>query len=135
MLTRLCGRIKTMENYNLKQYAHIGDAVWELFVREECIKKTGDLKKLHNFTVSFVNAIFQADLMSFLDNHLTEEEKELARRGRNLKMTVNKKSNPKIHSLATSFEVLIGYFYLENKTRLEEIFEIIKKSLNDLKNN
>ncbi len=56
---------------------------------------------------------------------LTNEEQEIQRRGRNLKITVNKRSNPKVHSLATSFEVIIGYLYLNNKERLNEIFDVL----------
>ena len=52
-----------------------------------------------------------------------------------MKMTINKKSNPKIHSLATSFEVLIGYLYLtEQDERLEEIFSYDEEKFkNELK--
>lgn len=123
-----------MENYNLKHFAHIGDAVWELFARELVIKKTTSQKLMHNMTVSLVNANFQANAVLFLENHLNDEEKEILRRGRNLKITINKRNNPKIHCQATAFEVLLGYFYLNDKKRLEEIFEIIKKNLIDTQN-
>lgn len=118
-----------MKEHNLKQFAHIGDAVWELFVREFCIDYAFDTKKLHNLTVKYVNAQFQADKLLALENILDDNEKELLRRGRNLKITINKKSNPAIHRAATAFEVLFGYWYLLDKKRLEEIFEIIKKRL------
>ena len=57
----------------------------------------------------------------------TEEEKELVRRGRNLPLTIAKRHNPKVHTSATAFEVLIGYLYINDKKRLEDIFEIISK--------
>ena len=44
-------------------------------------------------------------------------------------MTINKKSNPRIHSLATSFEGLIGYLYLEKQERLQEILDLIEKEI------
>ena len=110
-------------NTNLKHCAHIGDAVWELFVREHAIKHGSNQKQLHNLTVKFVNAPFQAELMMELEPHLTEEELEIARRARNLPLNVNKKSNPQIHAAATSFETLIGYFYFNNKSRLNEVLE------------
>lgn len=115
--------------YNLKHYAHIGDAVWELFVREFVIEKTTNQKQMHNLTTKFVNAGFQAEMMKKLEPFLREEEVEIARRARNLPLTINKKSNPQIHCSATSFETIIGYFYLNNKVRLSEILKILKKEL------
>lgn len=87
---------------------------------------------MHKLSTKYVNAKAQADILELIIDKLNEEELEIQKRGRNLKITINKKNNPKIHSLATSFEVLIGYFYLNNKQRLEEIFEIIKPHLEEL---
>lgn len=120
-----------MTSYNIKQCAYIGDAVWELFIRECCVKKIYTQKAMHNFSVKYANANFQAHLLNEIMQFLTDEEKEIVRRGRNLKISINKKNNPQIHSLATAFEVLTGHFYLNDKVRLFEFFEIIKKYLND----
>ena len=117
-------------NYNLKHYAYIGDCVWELFVREIIITKTQKQDLMHKMSTKFVNAQAQADILEKIMDELSEQELEIQKRGRNLKITINKKSNPKIHALATSFEVLIGYWYLNDKARLNEIFEKIKISLN-----
>jgi len=114
-------------NFNLKHYAYIGDCVWELFIREIIIQKTQKQDVMHKLTTKYVNAQAQADFLEKIIENLDEEELEIQRRGRNLKITINKKSNPKIHALATSFEVLIGYWYLNNKERLNEIFNILKK--------
>lgn len=113
-----------MEKYNLKHYAHIGDAVWELFIREYIINYANTQKTLHNLTVKYVNAEFQSYILSVLE--LNEDEKELIKRGRNLTLSIGKKNNQQIHRLATAFEVLIGYLYLNNKSRLDELFEFIK---------
>ena len=114
-----------MEKYNLKQYAHLGDAVWELFVREYIIKIAKTQKALHLETVKYVNANFQAQIIENLI--LTEEESKLIKRGRNLPLTDNKKNNQQVHRLATAFEVLIGYLYINNRERLNELFEFITK--------
>lgn len=116
-----------MEKYNLKHFAHLGDAVYEVFIRLYVIDLTKNQKDMHNLTIKYVNAPFQANLINILDENLTEDEKELIKRGRNLPLTIAKKHNPKIHRLATAFEVLIGYLYINNKDRLNTIFEIIKK--------
>lgn len=116
-------------NYNLKHYSYIGDCVWELFVREHIIKKAQNLNDMHKLSVKYVCAEFQADMINKIVDKLTPDELDVQHRSRNLKMTINKKSNPKIHSLATSFEGVIGYLYLENKNRLEELFNIIEKEM------
>lgn len=117
-------------NYNLKHYAYIGDCVWELFVREIIITKTQKQDLMHKMSTKYVNAQAQANILEIIFENLNKEELEIQKRGRNLKITINKKSNPKIHALATSFEVLIGYWYLNNKNRLNGIFEIIKPHIN-----
>ena len=116
-------------NYNLKHYAYIGDCVFELFIRKNIIKKTQKQDLMHKLSTKFVNAQAQADILENIIDFLSPEELEIQKRGRNLKITINKKSNPKIHALATSFEVLIGYWYLNDKQRLEEIFNIIQKNI------
>ena len=113
-------------NDNLKHCAHIGDAVWELFVREIVIGYSQSQKELHKLSVKFVNASAQARFMREIEPHLTAEELEFARRARNLPLGVSKKSDPAVHSTATAFEALIGYFYLNDKGRLQEITGMLK---------
>ncbi len=116
-----------MVQYNLKHYAHIGDAVFELFIREIVIKTAQTQKAIHQNTIKFVNAEFQSSLIALVEPYLEEKEKELLKRGRNLPLTVSKKHNQNVHRNATALEVLIGYFYLNDKKRLNQIFEIIKE--------
>lgn len=110
----------------LRNYAHIGDAVWEIFVREYTIFKTSNTKLLHKITTDRVKASFQMDMLNLITPSLTEEETDLARRARNLPIPVARRSIQHDYRLATAFEVLIGYWYLHNKERLEEIYKIIK---------
>jgi len=108
-----------METLALRNYAHIGDAVWEIFVREYVIYRTSNSKMLHKMTTDRVNAGFQADMLHFISEDLTEEEHELARRARNLPIPVGRRPIQHIYRQSTEFEVLIGYWYLEDKERLE----------------
>lgn len=119
-------------NFNLKHYAYIGDVVFELFIRELVIQKTTSQKLMHQLSTKFVCASAQADIINIIMPYLSEDEIEIQKRGRNLKITINKRNNPKVHALATSFETLIGYLYLNKKERLAEIFDIIKKELKEL---
>ena len=120
--------------FNLKHYSYIGDCVWELFIREHVVNKVQNLCDMHKLTTKFVRAEFQADLINKIIDKLTPDELDIQHRSRNLKMTINKKSNPALHSLATSFEALIGYLYLENKQRLCEIFNLIEEEIKAIDN-
>lgn len=114
---------------NLRSYAHIGDAVWELFVREIVIFRTTKASELHKMSVRYVNADFQTHLLENLQEFLNDEEKDLTRRARNLPTTVKRRSDQSNHRYATAFEVLIGYLYINNKERLKKIFDVLNKML------
>lgn len=118
-----------MEEMNLRNYAYLGDAVWELFIREITVLKTNNAKDLHKITTDFVKAKYQHGLLMQIQDQLTTDEQELARRGRNLPVPVARKSNQAEYRMATAFEVLIGWWYKNDKSRLEEIEKIIAKTL------
>lgn len=109
----------------VRSYAYIGDAVYELFVREKTILLTENAKKLHRATSSVVNAEFHAELLEIVYDFLNEDEKEIARRARNLSVTTAKRTNQAAHRLSTAFEALIGYLYLKDKRRLQELYNHI----------
>ena len=111
----------------LKNYAHIGDAIWEVFVREYVIFKTSNSKLMHKLTTERVNAHFQKSMLDNLIPLLSENELELVRRARNLPIPVARKSIQADYRLATAFEVLFGYWYINDKSRLNEIYEIISQ--------
>jgi ribonuclease-3 family protein len=114
------------EELALRNYAHIGDSVWELFVRNYVIYKTSNSKLLHKMTTERVNAIFQKDLLLLLTPNLSDDEKELARRARNLPIPIGRRSIQSDYRQATAFEVLIGYWYLHDFQRLDNIYSQIK---------
>ncbi len=113
------------EELALRNYAHIGDSVWEVFVRTYTIYKTSNSKLLHKITTDRVNAVFQKELLNILMPELTEEEQELARRARNIPIPVGRRNIQADYRQATAFEVLIGYWYLHDKERLENIYKKI----------
>ena len=107
-----------MEEMNLRNYAYIGDAVWELFIREKTVHMTENAKLLHKITTDKVKASYQAELLHNME--LTEEEQEIARRARNLPIPVGRRSNQAEYRQATAFETLIGWWYYEDKERLNK---------------
>lgn len=112
-----------MEEMHLRNYAYIGDAVWELFIRDKTIKLTENSKELHIMTTEKVKMGFQSELLHFLEELLTDEEHEIARRGRNLSIPVGRRQNQSEYRQATAFETLIGWWYLNDKSRLEEVLK------------
>jgi len=123
-----------MVDLNIKCYAHLGDAVYELFVREKIIFLTSKLSTLHKINTAYVCASFQCEVLSFLDKYLTDEEKDFVRRGKNIPSN-SRKQNQSLHRVSTGFEVLIGYLYLNDKERLSEIFNMISNYIESLDNN
>ncbi len=113
-----------INNLNPLTWAYIGDAVYELYIREKLIETT-NLKphKLHIEAVKKVKAEAQANILQNIEEKLREEEKEIVRRTRNTKNHhLPKNSNVKEYMYATAFEGLIGYLYLTGKEeRLKEI--------------
>lgn len=113
----------TEEKFELKNYAHIGDAVWEVFVRDYVIRKTSNSKQLHKLTTDRVNATFQKDMLELISDCLTDEEHELVRRARNLSIPVGRRGIQHDYRLATAFEVLIGFWYIHDKDRLNLFYD------------
>lgn len=118
-----------MNEIGLRHLAYIGDAVWELFVRERTVTMTANSSKLHKITTEKVNCFFQAKLLDKLNDILTEEEHEIARRGRNLPIPSARKSNQGEYRLATAFETLIGWWYMHNKNRLNDVLQKLEKEV------
>lgn len=118
-----------MEDINLRNYAYLGDAVWELFIREKTIHVTNNSKKLHQITTNMVKTHFQSELLHFLEENLTEQEQELTRRARNLPIPVGRRNIQAEYRHATAFEALIGWWYTHDKLRLEQIYLQIENQL------
>ena len=105
-------------------WAYIGDAVYELFIRNKLINET-NLKphKLHIEAIKYVKAKSQAEKLEEIYEILTVEEKEIVRRGRNTQNHhLPKHSNVQEYMYSTAFEALIGYLYLtKQNSRLNEL--------------
>lgn len=114
------------ESLNSLSLAYIGDAIYEVYVREHVLcSGRAKPKQLHNHTVQYVSANAQSAVLHdwLATDVLTEDEIAVVKRGRNAKS----KSTPKNMSIAdyrhaTAFEALIGFHYLSNnKQRLDTL--------------
>lgn len=122
-----------MEEMHIRNYAYLGDAVWELYIREQTVLVTEHSKELHKLTTERVKASNQAMLLRGLEEILTDTEREIARRARNLPVPVARRSNQSEYRQATAFEALIGWWYKVDKRRLEEIFmKLVEFELNKI---
>ena len=111
-------------------WAYVGDNVYELFIRTELVNNSKmNPHKLHVESIKYVKAQAQAEILEELQEFLTDEEKDIVRRGRNAENHhLPKNANVADYSHATAFEALIGYLYLTKQDkRLKEIFGKIKE--------
>lgn len=107
-------------------WAYMGDAVYEKFIREYVIRQ-GLCKNglLHKKSIKYVSAKGQSQILKEIEDFLTDEEKDIVRRGRNSNPHSTAKNADIIeYKYATGFEALIGWLYLnEKEERLEEILK------------
>ena len=119
------------KEYNINYYknalslAYLGDSVFTLMVRNHLIK-TFDVKPnaLNKKANAVVCARTQAEIMKDLKKSLTDDEMDIVLRARN-SHTNNKAKNSTFeeYSLATQFESLVGYWYLNDQTdKLNDMF-------------
>ncbi len=125
-------RFKNVSNYaeglGPQQLAWLGDAVWELHQRLRHCHQRGRLVDLHMSVVSMVEAAAQAEALSKLEPYLSTNEKDLVRRGRNKAGRGPRKGEAAIYGKATGFETMIGWLFLNNPTRLSELFDQLDNS-------
>lgn len=104
--------------------AHIGDAYFHLFVRTRLLEITRNITRLHDLSAKIVSATAQAKIYRELETFLTDDERNIFRRGRNAKSHAPRKATVAEYHASTGFEALLGELYLrQNFTRLNEICE------------
>lgn len=111
--------------------AYLGDAVWELHVRRSLLEgEPSRLDDVHRRAVGAVQAAAQAAALHRIEPHLTEEEKEIARRGRNAKNSAPRRVDPLEYRYSTAFECLLGYLYYTGQVeRLQEVLRLADEAL------
>ena len=114
----------------VSKLAFLGDAVYELIVREQLVEGAQvSFDKLNDLKQELVKASAQAEAVLKIMPLLTEKEEQIYRHGRNAKH----KNAPKNASLgeyakATGFEALLGYLWLSGqKSRIMELVAAIRE--------
>ena len=123
-----------MKEVDIKEYspltlAYIGDCIYDLIIKSLVIRQ---VQKLHQKTSSYVQASAQSKMMRTMQEHLTEEEHAVYKRGRNAK-SVSPAKNQSItdYRRATGFEALLGYLCL--KKEWKRMLELVKIGLDSIK--
>lgn len=123
-----------IKKINTTGLAYIGDAVYEVYVREGLLKENvSNIDAIHKMATKFVRAESQALVVKTIFDNLTEQEQALVKRARNHKISSKpKNADPVTYKLATAFEALVGYLYLtDDKDRLSEILSVAVKIIRD----
>ena len=121
-----------VHTYSPLSLAYIGDCVYDLIVKSIVLNKGNrQVQKYHEETSRYVQASAQSLMMRAIQEHLTEEEHAVYRRGRNTR-SVSAAKNQSItdYRRATGFEALMGYLYLQKEW--QRMIDLVKIGLDSL---
>ena len=118
------------QNINVLALAYLGDAIYEIYIREYLLNKNIiKVKELQEEAIKYVSAKSQSEFLKKIieNNFLNEEEIALIKRARNHKShKAPKGTNIITYKNSTGLEALIGYLHLNKKrNRIEEIMKYI----------
>ena len=112
--------------------AFVGDSVYDLLVRQHLVSLANrPVKELNQRKVTLVNCKSQADAVKVIIDSLSEDELDVYKRGRNVKVnSASKHSSLADYHAATGLEALFGYLYLSSNTeRIKELFTLILENV------
>ena len=119
--------VRDTRELNPLQMAYVGDTVHDLYVRSMLVSRGMTVGRMHKQAVRMVSAFAQARMLEAIEKDLTEEEADVARRGRNsqAKHAAPKHADPADYAHATGLEALWGWLYLSGRTqRLDELVKL-----------
>ena len=120
---------KDIRTYSPLTLAYIGDAVYDLVVRSVLVNRGNTaVNNLHKRASAIVKAPAQAAIAASIMEDLTDEEKDIYRRGRNSKPHTKAKNASTMEYLeATGLEAVVGFLYL--KGEMDRALNLIKLGL------
>ncbi|MGB0561713.1 MAG: Mini-ribonuclease 3 [Spirulinaceae cyanobacterium] len=105
--------------------AYLGDSVYELYMRLTHLFPPQRIRDYHQQVVQQVRAEQQAQYLNCWQPHLTPQEQDWVRRGRNATTRRPSRLDAQIYQQASGFETLVGYLYLRDRARLQELFSYL----------
>ena len=127
--------VRDTRELNPLQMAYVGDTVHDLYVRSMLLSRGMTVGKMHRQAVRMVSAGAQARMLERIEPDLTENEADVARRGRNsqAKHAAPKNADPADYAHATALEALWGYLYLSGQNqRLDELMKLALSRTEDV---
>ncbi|CAB4272409.1 unnamed protein product [Prunus armeniaca] len=112
---------------NAASLAYIGDCIYELYVRRHFLFPPLSIEEYNDRVMAVVRCEAQDALLQKLlsDNFLSDEERSVLKWGKNIgsaaKTRTKKRAGVAVYNRASSLETLVGYLYLTNMERLEEV--------------
>ena len=121
--------LKTLSPLTL---AFVGDCIYDLILRTVIVERhNASPNQLHREKSRLARASAQAEMAEVLQEHLTQEELAVYRRGRNAKShTTAKNASVLDYRKATELEALYGWLYLSGQE--ERLLQLIRLSLDRL---
>jgi ribonuclease-3 family protein len=120
---------KDIRTYSPLTLAYIGDAIYDLVVRSVLVNRGNTaVNNLHKRASAIVKAPTQAALAAAIMDDLTDEEKDIYRRGRNSKPHTKAKNASTMEYLeATGLEAVVGFLYLSGD--MDRVCDLISLGL------
>lgn len=107
--------------------AYMGDAVYEVFIRQFVMSQPNQRPNhLHRTSTRYVSAKAQAKALERWMPLLSEEEVDIVKKGRNAKSGSSPKNTDiLVYRHSTAFECLLGWlYYTGQQARLEELMRL-----------
>ena len=121
--------LKTLSPLTL---AFVGDCIYDLILRTVIVERhNASPNQLHREKSRLAKAPAQAEMAEVLQEHLTQEELAVYRRGCNAKShTTAKNASVLDYRKATGLEALYGWLYLSGQE--ERLLQLLRLSLDEL---
>ncbi|XP_062156287.1 uncharacterized protein LOC133864092 isoform X2 [Alnus glutinosa] len=117
---------KPRSMFNAASLAYVGDCIYELYARRHFLFPPLNIEEYNDRVTAVVRCEAQDALLQKLlnENYLSEEERNVLRWGKNIgssKTRTKRRAGAAVYNRASSLETLVGYLYLTNVKRLEEV--------------
>lgn len=123
-----------LRTYSPLSFAFVGDAVFTLLIRTMVtVNRNAKANMLHNISSHYVKAESQAMMAEYIYDSLTDEEKDIYKRGKNAHVGSHaRNASMYAYKCATGLETLFGYLYLSGRN--DRIAELTKACIECIDN-
>ncbi|CAN8303216.1 unnamed protein product [Cochlearia groenlandica] len=114
--------------FNAASLAYLGDSIYEIYARRHFLFPPLSIEEYNDRVRAVVRCEAQYALLQKLvdDDFLTKDERDILGWGKNVgsvKTKTSRRAGVAVYNKASSLETLIGYLYLANGKRLDEMMQ------------